>query len=61
MRGAFERLERNWLRLYCTCIPRPYRRALLWTAGWGPIGAMLFISYGALLQPAIRLMERLRH
>ena len=59
--GQAERLERAWLRFYCVSIPKPYRRALLWTTGWGPIGALLFTFYGALLRPPIRIVERLSH
>lgn len=52
MRGSLERLERNWLRLYCALIPRPYRRQFFWTARWGPVGMVLATWFGVGLRAA---------
>lgn len=48
-----------WVRLYCAAVPKAYRRSWLRHAlGWGPVGAVIFITEGGLLHALDAFMAR---
>lgn len=56
---AAKRLEFAWMRLYCVSVPKPYRR--LWireTTHWGPVGLMIFVTFGAMVRVLDQAVKR---